>query len=210
MRQETAGVTEALLESAKREFLQYGFHEANLRRISADSGVSTNSIYTRFGDKAGLFSAVVRPAAVGLMELYLASISEASGTDSADAASDMGSEGTERVLKYIYENFDAFRLIFCCSAGTEYEGYFDRLAATEETFYREFVRRYARDPGRISDFFIHVVCRTGWQYVYEVVSHDIPYDEAQEFMKCIREFCFAGWKSVMGAEMSPPAQPGDL
>ena len=44
MRQETAGVTEALLESAKKEFLKYGFHYANLRRISADSGVSTNSI----------------------------------------------------------------------------------------------------------------------------------------------------------------------
>ena len=37
MRQETAGVTEALLESAKKEFLKYGFHDANLRRISADS-----------------------------------------------------------------------------------------------------------------------------------------------------------------------------
>lgn len=78
MRQETAGVTEALLESAKKEFLKYGFHDANLRRISADSGVSTNSIYTRFGDKSGLFSAVVKPAADGLMEIYLGSISEAS------------------------------------------------------------------------------------------------------------------------------------
>lgn len=65
-------MTEALLESAKKEFLKYGFHDANLRRISADSGVSTNSIYTRFGDKSGLFSAVVKPAADGLMEIYSA------------------------------------------------------------------------------------------------------------------------------------------
>ena len=48
MRQETEGVTEALLESAKKEFLEYGFNKASLRRISANSGVSTNSIYTRF------------------------------------------------------------------------------------------------------------------------------------------------------------------
>lgn len=53
MRQESAGVTEALLDSARREFMEHGFHGASLRRISADSGVSTNSIYTRFGDKAG-------------------------------------------------------------------------------------------------------------------------------------------------------------
>lgn len=71
MRTETAGVTETLIESAKKEFLEHGFQNANLRRISSESGVSTGSIYTRFGDKAGLFSAVVKPAADGLMELYL-------------------------------------------------------------------------------------------------------------------------------------------
>lgn len=197
MRQETAGVTEALLESAKKEFLEYGFHKANLRRISADSGVSTNSIYTRFGDKAGLFNAVVKPAADGLMEIYLGSIGGASECGDVRAAEGMGDEGTELVLKYIYDNFDVFRLIFCRSAGTEYEHYFDRLAETEEKFYKDFVRQYARNT--VSDFFIHVVCRAGWQYVYEVVSHEKPYDEAREFMKWIREFSFAGWNKVLGS-----------
>ena len=112
MRQETAGVTEALLESAKKEFLKYGFHDANLRRISADSGVSTNSIYTRFGDKSGLFSAVVKPAADGLMEIYLGSISEASVCGSANTAIDMGGDGTEQVLKYIYDNLYGVRGLF--------------------------------------------------------------------------------------------------
>lgn len=198
MRQETAGVTEALLESAKKEFLKYGFHNANLRRISADSGVSTNSIYTRFGDKAGLFEAVVKPAADGLMRIYLKSINGASECGDASDAMVMGDEGTELVLKYIYGNFDVFRLIFCNSAGTEYEHYFDKLAETEEHYYREFAKQFAKDGHSVSDFFIHVVCRTGWQYIYEVISHDIPYDEAKDFMKNIREYCFAGWGRVLG------------
>lgn len=199
MRQETAGVTEALLESAKKEFLTYGFHNANLRRISADSGVSTNSIYTRFGDKSGLFTAVVKPAADGLMKLYLDSISEASVCGNPETAADMGSEGTENVLKYIYDNFDAFRLIFCNSAGTEYERYFDSLAEIEENYYKKFVKQYSRGKTGVSDFFIHVVCRSGWQYIYEVVSHEIPYDEANEFMKSVREFNFAGWNKVLSS-----------
>lgn len=60
MRRETAGVTESLLQAAKEEFLTYGFHDASMRRISAACGVSTNSIYTRFGDKSGLFTAIVQ------------------------------------------------------------------------------------------------------------------------------------------------------
>lgn len=200
MRQETAGVTESLIESAKKEFLKYGFQNANLRRISADSGVSTNSIYTRFGDKSGLFTAVVKPAADGLMQMYLGSINGAAECQNAKAATNMGDEGTELVLKYIYDNFDVFRLIFCNSAGTEYEHYFDELAEIEENFYREFAKQFAKDGRTVSDFFVHVVCRTGWQYIYEVVSHELPYEEAADFMKSIREYSFAGWARVLGAD----------
>lgn len=200
MRQETAGVTEALIESAKKEFLEYGFQNANLRRISADSGVSTNSIYTRFGDKSGLFTSVVKPAADGLMQMYLDSISGASECKNAKAATNMGDEGTVLVLKYIYDNFDAFYLIFCNSAGTEYEHYFDKLAEIEESFYREFANQFAKDGQSVSDFFVHVVCRTGWQYIYEVVSHKLSYEEAASFMKSIREYSFAGWAKVLGAD----------
>lgn len=110
MRTETAGVTETLIESAKKEFLEHGFQNANLRRISSESGVSTGSIYTRFGEKAGLFSAVVKPAADGLMELYLESITAARESGDPAEATSQGNEGTELVLKYIYENFDVLSL----------------------------------------------------------------------------------------------------
>lgn len=41
-------------KNATEEFLEYGFTKASLRRIAGSSGVSTNSIYTRFKDKEGL------------------------------------------------------------------------------------------------------------------------------------------------------------
>lgn len=152
MRQESAGVTEALLDSARREFMEHGFHGASLRRISTDSGVSTNSIYTRFGDKAGLFAAVVGPVADGLMEYYLTCVDQAADTQDSSSAMETGGEGTDEVLQYIYQHFDVFYLIFCRSAGTEYEQYFDRLAQIEETYYRAFADKYAKNPEQITDF----------------------------------------------------------
>ena len=131
MRRETKGVTETLLETAKKEFLKCGFRGASLRRISADSGVSTNSVYTRFGDKAGLFSAIVKPAADGLMDIYLESIRTAESKESISLAMEEGNEGTDRVLEYVYQNLDEFRLIFCQAQGTEYENYFDRILEIE-------------------------------------------------------------------------------
>ena len=129
MRKESEGVTENLLASARKEFLEYGFHDASLRRISADSGVSTNSIYTRFGDKSGLFTAIVKEAADELMAIYSDSIKKAGEATDISRAEDAGDEGTDLVLEYIYGHLVEFKLIFCCSAGTEYETYFDRYIA---------------------------------------------------------------------------------
>ena len=186
MRRETAGVTESLLQAAKEEFLTYGFHDASMRRISAACGVSTNSIYTRFGDKSGLFTAIVQEAADGLMEM--------------DHAIKEGNEGTDQVLAYIYRYKEEFQLLFCHSAGTEYEDYFDKLTAIEEQYYNIFAKQYANENATADEFFIHVFCRTGWQYIYEVLTHDKPYDEAAAFMKNVQIFNFAGWKSVFGLE----------
>ena len=98
MRKESAGVTEALLKSAEQEFLAHGFHDASLRRISAESGVSTNSIYTRFGDKAGLFETLVKPAADGLMQIYMDSVQAASDVSEVTDAIACGNRGTDDVL----------------------------------------------------------------------------------------------------------------
>ena len=38
-----------------------GFLDASLRTIAQEAGTSTGSIYTRFGDKEGLFRAIVEP-----------------------------------------------------------------------------------------------------------------------------------------------------
>lgn len=198
MRHETVGVTESLLQAAKEEFLAYGFHDASMRRISAACGVSTNSIYTRFGDKSGLFHAIVQEAADGMMELYMQSIQKATECPDMEHAIQEGDEGTDQVLEYIYRYKEEFQLLFCHAAGTEYEDYFDKLAAIEEQYYKIFAKQYAKDGAVVDEFFIHVFCRTGWQYIYEVLSHDKPYAEAEAFMKSVRIFNFAGWRAVFG------------
>lgn len=200
MRRETRGVTEALIQNAENEFLKYGFKDASMRRISAASGVSTNSIYSRFGNKEGLFRAIVKETADGMMEIYLGCIKKAENALSVERAIQEGSDGTDVVLKYIYEHKKAFQLIFCHSAGTEYENYFDRLAEIEESYYKKFARKYSGDGEKIDDFFIHVYCRTGWQYMYEILMHDKTYEEADNYMRDVQKFNYAGWRAMLGTD----------
>ena len=61
MAKKKSGVYDRVLECAKEEFLSKGFLDASLRTIAQEADTSTGSIYTRFGDKEGLFRAIAEP-----------------------------------------------------------------------------------------------------------------------------------------------------
>ena len=63
MTKQVEGVSEKIIACAKEEFLQKGYSDASLRTIAEKAGTTTGSIYSRFKDKEGLFSAIVEPAA---------------------------------------------------------------------------------------------------------------------------------------------------
>ena len=58
------GAYDAVLARTKEEFLDKGYQEASLRTIAQKAGTSTGPIYTRLGDKEGLFEAIVQPVVI--------------------------------------------------------------------------------------------------------------------------------------------------
>ena len=69
MAKQIEGVAERIIAAAKKEFLDKGYVDASLRTIAAEADTSTNSIYVRFGDKEGLFSAIVEPVLNEMIEM---------------------------------------------------------------------------------------------------------------------------------------------
>ena len=64
------GVTEKLLEQAMKEFLEKGYTGASLRTIAENADTTPRSVYTRYGDKEGLFSALVFECAEKLKAMF--------------------------------------------------------------------------------------------------------------------------------------------
>ena len=48
-----------IVEAAKKEFLQYGFAEASLRRIAAEAGIQVSGLYKHFANKEEMFASLV-------------------------------------------------------------------------------------------------------------------------------------------------------
>ena len=58
--QAAQGTTERLIAAAHRAFAEHGFAEVSLDALAAEAGVTRGALHHHFGNKAGLFEAVVR------------------------------------------------------------------------------------------------------------------------------------------------------
>jgi AcrR family transcriptional regulator len=188
-----------LITCARREFLKNGYAKANLRRIADNAKATTGALYAHFKNKEELFDALVGRPAKALLARYekmhrqVKAVSQEGALGQTENAS---AEGTDWMLEYIYKHFDAFKLIVCCSEGTAYSKYIDKLIEIEEMATKRALPAEAyRAAG---DFFIHVIASSGLREMFEVVAHDLPKEEAIQYIKKIKQFRFGGWRGILG------------
>lgn len=190
---------ERIVLCAHQEFLQNGYIKANLRRIADNAKATTGALYAHFKNKEELFDALVREPAEELLSRFKEMHEQAqtaSGEDTFVQTESVSSEGTDWMLEYIYEHFDTFKLIACCSEGTPYSRYIDQLIEIEESTIK---RTLPEDAFKATgDFFIHVISSSGFRELFEVVAHDLPKEEAVRYMKKIKQFRYGGWREILG------------
>lgn len=192
-----------ILSSAKKEFLDKGFANANLREISKNAGITTGSLYRHFQDKEALFAALVEPV---LEEFH----------KQADALKDRDYELMEQgnldamwenspaldmLLDMIYQNFDEFKLLVCCSERTPYAGFIHDFVMMEQRETLAFLDA-ARDRGvPVKDILpeeLHLLLSAYSSAIFEVVVHDFSHEAAQHYLGTLQAFYNPGWRAVLG------------
>ena len=59
-RQKSTEKAEAIIEGAMQEFLAHGYAATSMDRVAKAAGVSKATVYSHFGDKEGLFNALMK------------------------------------------------------------------------------------------------------------------------------------------------------
>jgi len=192
-----------ILEIGKQEFLKKGFKDASLRKIVTDAGFTQGAFYGYYPDKESLFTALVSEAADGLVEQF---------KNAQEAHFDLIEKGetqfsrklsTEYLhvfVNYIYDNFDAFKLVMCRSAGTKYEHYIHDLVELEvsvtEKYYR-LLRKRGKLEGTVSRELHHMITSAYFTAVFETVAHDMNRKKAIEYVKELAVFFNCGWDGIL-------------
>ncbi len=190
-----------ILLCAEKEFMAYSYQNANMRRIAASAKVTTGAMYNHFANKAVLFDALVQAPAEALLNRFRGlhlDVKQALPDLTATHMRETAYAGTDWMLAYIYDNMSVFRLVFCHSEGTRWAAYLEELIAIEEQAYRLYCDSLGEQGHHIEDMFLHINAASGFQYLVEVVSHNLPYKQAAAVMDNAKRFGMAGWQEILG------------
>ena len=196
------GVSEKILACAKEEFLEKGYSDASLRTIAAKAGTTTGSIYSRFKDKEGLFSALVEPAAEHVIQTFLRTQENFHAIDpekQPEMLNQYVTSGMEELLDYVYDNFELFQLLLDASYGTKFQDFVERLVEIETEYTYKFMEtiQYQSEDGEvITEEFIHITTKALFESMFEVVRHKMPRKRAVKYIQMLERYHYGGWNSI--------------
>lgn len=206
MAKQIEGVSERIIACAKEEFLNNGYKDASLRVIAAAAETSTNSIYVRFGDKEGLFSAIVEPVLSEMTERFLKIQEEFRRMDKAAQEAHMAEYadgGTMELVNYMYDHLDEFRLLLDASYGTRFHNFVDELVRIEV----EYTYKYMETAGcaqqmgsAMTEKLLHIVTTSRFESIFEVIRHGMRRDEAAEYIELLSRYHRTGFFAVFTAQ----------
>ena len=188
-----------ILRAAKQEFFTNGFADTNVRAIAEKAGVTTGALYNLFDNKDGIFEALVS----GVFDEFLAIVThhdvlgaENFGMKTSDLSAiiELSQYRFLKMVDFFYDNWDAMKLIVCCSKGSSYEHIFDKAIDITEKETFQLLKLDGVKMSRRIRFFIHVMVTSHFENLKEIFYHNLKKSEAIEYILDFNVYHCAGWK----------------
>ena len=178
-----------ILEVGKEEFLAKGFKDASLRGIVKAAGFTQGAFY---GEAADTLMEQFKAAQRAHYDL----ITEEKTAQSQELSTDY----LNYFINYIYDNFDAFKLVICCSEGTRYSNYVHELVELEvsqtEKYYQQ-LRQLGKVEGVVNHDLHHMITSAYFTAVFETVVHDMSREQAIGYVNELAVFFNCGWSGLL-------------
>lgn len=196
------GVSEKIEACAKKEFMEKGYMDASLRTIAAEAGTTTGSIYSRYGGKEGLFSAIVEPAAeefIGIFKNIQEDFHAIDEDKQAESLNDVTMDGMKQMVEYMYGHFEEFQLLVNSAYGTKFQNFVEHLVEIETEYTFKFMKVIGVEPKNgkpITKDFMHIMNKAFFESFFEVVRHDMSKEDALEYVNMLEKYHSAGWDVI--------------
>ena len=195
---------EMIHTAAKAEFLKKGFQSASLRNIEKTAGVTTCAVYGYYKSKEALFESRVHVHNDFIINRFKDAHRQFAQLPHAQQPENLSSiSGASMfdMLYYAYAHLEEFKLILCCSEGTRFSGLVDEMVEIEVEAthaYQIVLRELGRPSPRIDPKLEHILITGMFHTFFELIIHEMPLPDAENYLKEMRAFYTAGWMKIMG------------
>lgn len=197
---------EKIVAAAMREFQEKGFEQASMKAVADAVGMTSAALYRHFANKQDMFAAMVQPAVNTLKTWekgHIASSYDMLEQENSEKMWDFDAECNDArmVLDVMYQQPEAFRLLFCCSVGTPYESFaHDMVEQATDRMMRFLqdcsasgyaVRGVQRDE-------MHMLVSAYCAALIQPIEHGYDKSDAERYLKTIVDFFTPGWRMITG------------
>ena len=206
MKQEETSTHDNIINAAKAEFLEKGYQKASLRSIVKTAGVTTGAFYRYYDSKEALFASLVEETSRQILKIFTDTVEDFQRipeTRQSSCMREFSGLCLTEILNYIYEHYDNFKLLICCSDGTPYGNFTQSMVSIEEgcTYrYMEDMEKLGFSIPFLDRRLSHTIITGMFTGMLELIAHDTPKEEAEIFIKQFQEFYTAGWSKILGMD----------
>ena len=192
-----------VIKSAKKEFLMHGYEKASIQIIAKNAGLTGGALYKYFGAKEEMFAALVEPVYQEMVFLYrdrTRRALEELERDGVDAFEDGSVSGTADLLRFIYQHYDEFQMMFNKSTGTRYESIREDVVNMEVESTKkllDIVRKMGLDVPTLSEREMHIFFTMSLTPLFEIITHGYPYEEAKGIVDLMSRAQNYAWERLI-------------
>ena len=147
------------------------------------------AFYGYFSSKEALFASIVEPHAAALMGRFMEAQTTFAELPEAEQPRHMGVESSACVdwmVDYMYQHPEPMKLLIGRAEGTSYEHFVHRMVEVEVEYtehYIQVLRNLGREVPVLDHQLCHIIASGMFNAVFEVVVHDMPYDQAKQYIR---------------------------
>ena len=193
-----------ILDEAKKEFMAKGYQKASLRNIVKQAGLTTGAFYGYFKNKEQLFDALVGKQYNDILNMYNDRLNQFFNLTPEEQMNNMVNITYECMIQlkdYMYDNYDAVKMILTCSEGTKYKDLVHHMAEMDTQATRDFAKSMGSvscEAKPVNPILEHILTSGMFAGYFELIIHDVKREDADEYINQLLEFYSAGWGKIMG------------
>lgn len=167
-------------------------------------GMTTGAFYGYYKSKEELFAALVGEHYAYLLNCFQKAQKEFTDLpheQQPEVMSEISGACMFDMLHYAYEHLEECKLILCCSEGTKFARLIDEMVEIEVEgthAYQEVLRKLGRPSPHIDPSLEHILITGMFHTFFELIIHEMPLKDAENYVREMRAFYTAGWMKIMG------------